>query len=240
MKVIYKNHKGLSIFLSSCAAILPFLLFVTLVHAAPQYTPIVGIPGLTNQQTTSLPDYINRVYFLTVTIGALYGVVKIAFAGVKYSMSDIITSKESAKEDIKGVLLGLAILLIPFIVLKEINPNLVNLDVLSSAKSMKTTLKSGGSAGTTLNNADGTNNADIQRVSDAPAGTTRDTCSYVPSFDAKDGCNKIFKGSQTDPNCQILQKQCIQDCTAKSGTYQNVMTGTQDYQTGVIICTYPG
>ncbi len=144
MKSVYKNHRGLSIILSSCTAILPFFLFVALAHAAPQYIPIIGIPGLTNQQTASLPDYINRVYFLTVTIGALYGVVKIAFAGVKYSMSDIITTKGDAIRDIQGVLLGLAILLIPFIVLKEINPNLVNLDVLSSAKSMKTTLKSGG------------------------------------------------------------------------------------------------
>lgn len=186
MKSVYKNHSGLSIILSSCAAILPFLLFTALAHAAtvPQYIPIVGIPGLTNQAPKDLPDYINRVYFLTVTIGALYGVVKIAFAGVKYSMSDIITSKESAKEDIQGVLLGLAILLIPFIVLKEINPNLVNLDVLSSAKSMKTTLKDGGASGGTASKTSKTAEQACKETKNkvwsggmcCPAGTNTDQC----------------------------------------------------------------
>ena len=111
-----------------------FLLLLSTAHAEIKpYTPLVSIPGLTNQKMASLPDYLNKVYFLIITIGALYGVVKIAFAGVKYSMSDIITSKESAKADIKGVLLGLAILLIPFIVLKTINPELTRLDVLYNA-----------------------------------------------------------------------------------------------------------
>ncbi len=119
-----------------------FLLLLSTAYAeiAP-YTPLVSIPGLTNQKMASLPDYLNKVYFLIITIGALYGVVKIAFAGVKYSLSDVITSKESAKGDIKGVLLGLAILLIPFIVLQTINPDLTRLDVLSNAKNMRVDLK---------------------------------------------------------------------------------------------------
>jgi len=117
-----------------CSTLFFYLLLVSFAEAAGQYAPIVGIPGLTNQNTASLPDYLNRVYFFTITIGALYGVVKIAFAGVKYSMSDVITDKGSAIKDIQGVLLGLAILLIPFIVLKTINPELTRLDVLSSVK----------------------------------------------------------------------------------------------------------
>ena len=134
MNTLQKNRNGFIKALILCTISVYCLLLISFAEAATQYVPIVGIPGLTNQNTASLPDYINRIYFFTITIGAMYGVVKIAFAGVKYSMSDIITSKESAKEDIKGVLLGLAILLIPFIVLRTINPELTRLDVLSSVK----------------------------------------------------------------------------------------------------------
>jgi len=134
MNISFLNQGTFSKALALCSVLFFYFLFVSFAEAAGQYVPIVGIPGLTNQNTASLPEYINRIYFFTITIGAMYGVVKIAFAGVKYSMSDIITSKESAKEDIKGVLLGLAILLIPFIVLRTINPELTRLDVLSSVK----------------------------------------------------------------------------------------------------------
>jgi len=101
----------------------------------PTFSPLVGIPGITDLSTdTSIPDYLNAVYKLTIVLAALFGVLKIAYAGVQYSLSEVITDKHHAKDDIKGVLLGLAILLIPFIVLSTINPNLTNLDVLNTDK----------------------------------------------------------------------------------------------------------
>jgi hypothetical protein len=103
------------------------------------FTPMVGIPGVSTSGAADLPTYINQIYILTISIGALFGVIKISFAGVKYSMSDVVTSKESAKEDIKGVLLGLAILLLPFVVLNTINPDLIKLDVLKNAPKINMT-----------------------------------------------------------------------------------------------------
>ncbi len=115
-----------------------FLLITTHTFAAVDYKPIVGLPGLENlDKTTSIATYINAVYLLIIGLGALLGVMRIAWAGVKYSLSDIVTNKESAKHDIQGVLLGLAILLIPFIVLNTINPDLVNLNVLKGAVPVK-------------------------------------------------------------------------------------------------------
>lgn len=96
----------------------------------PTYTPLVGLPGITDLKTASIAEYINALYLLSISIGGLIGVVKISMAGVKYSMRDIVTEKEEAREDIKGVLLGLGILLIPFIVLNTIYAGLTNLDVL--------------------------------------------------------------------------------------------------------------
>lgn len=94
------------------------------------YVPIVGIPGLTNDGTRSLADFFNTAYVVLIGLGALFAVLKISLAGVKYSLSDLISSKSEARNDIYGSLLGLAILLIPYIVLSTINPNLVNLNVL--------------------------------------------------------------------------------------------------------------
>lgn len=136
-------------------AVFLFLILITSASAETKtYVPLVGIPGVTDKTTPSLADYINSIYLFTISVGGLFGVVKIGYAGVKYSMSDVITDKSAAKESIRGVLLGLAILLIPFIVLKTINSDLTNLDVLQNAKDLKVDLKSSGTSGGTLKDSD--------------------------------------------------------------------------------------
>lgn len=104
------------------------------------YVPLVGIPGVSNTGEGDLAQYFNRLYVLTISIGAIIAVVKIFMAGIKWSMSGVITDKASAKADIRGALLGLAILLIPFIVLNEIYPGLTNLNFLKNANSIKVDL----------------------------------------------------------------------------------------------------
>ncbi|RLC08256.1 MAG: hypothetical protein DRI24_23630 [Deltaproteobacteria bacterium] len=99
-----------------------------------EYTPLVTLPGLSGNSGSSIPDFVNTVYKLAIALGALLGVIKIAAAGVKYSMSDVVTDKSSAKKDIMGVLLGLAILLMPFIVLNTIYPGLTDLDFTDGLK----------------------------------------------------------------------------------------------------------
>lgn len=103
---------------------------------APDYVPLVGIPGIPNTGHVGLETYLNAFYILLIAIGALIAFIKISIAGVKYALSDIVTDKSSAKRDIYWSLIGLAILLIPAIVLKEINPNLLNLDVFGKASSV--------------------------------------------------------------------------------------------------------
>lgn len=97
------------------------------------YTPLVAIPGF-DEGSTSIPDFVNTVYKLTLALGALLGVIKIAIAGVKYSVSDVVTDKSDARKDILGVLLGLAILLMPYIVLSTIHPDLLNLNFTEQIK----------------------------------------------------------------------------------------------------------
>ncbi len=94
------------------------------------FTPMVGIPGLDTSGNYTFVELINKLYIFLIAIGAVIGVIKIAFAGVKWATSASGGSISAAKEDIKGVLLGLIILMAPYLILSIINPKFTNLDVL--------------------------------------------------------------------------------------------------------------
>lgn len=93
------------------------------------YIPLVKIPYVKTGDT-SIPGLVNALYKVILVLGSIFAVFKIALAGAKYSLSAVVSDKSSALSDIKGVLLGLFILFIPFIVLNTINPTLTKLDVL--------------------------------------------------------------------------------------------------------------
>lgn len=102
--------------------------------AQNKYIPLTGIPGVT-PGSTNLPGLLNALYILAISLGALFAVIKIAIAGVKYSTSgDNASARSSAKNDIYGALFGLAILLATYIVLNQINPSLTSLNILGNAK----------------------------------------------------------------------------------------------------------
>jgi hypothetical protein len=95
---------------------------------APGFQPLVGIPGVTDASNQGFGDYINALYRLSISLAALLAVIKIVAAGAKYMLSDIVTSKESAKDDIRGALVGLLIILGAFIILNTINTDITNND----------------------------------------------------------------------------------------------------------------
>ena len=102
--------------------ILSFLLVAPLISFA-QYTPLVGIPGVSGGNFDS---YINAMYGLAISIAALLAVIKIIIAGVKWMMTDVVTSKSEAKKDIQGALLGLLVVLAAVLILTVINPQISN------------------------------------------------------------------------------------------------------------------
>ncbi|MCA9354099.1 MAG: hypothetical protein KC877_01115 [Candidatus Kaiserbacteria bacterium] len=118
------------------------LLFVALpsilLAAAPTYEPLVGIPGV--PANSDLNTYINALYALSIIVAALLAVIKIIIAGVKWMMTDIVTSKSEAKKDIQGALLGLLIVLGAVIILTVINPDIVKVNLNMDRLTTKTTL----------------------------------------------------------------------------------------------------
>lgn len=113
--------------LTFCILVLP-----TVVLAQPVYKPLVGIPGVSDPANTNFNDYINTIYGLSIAIAALLAVIKIIIAGVKYMLSDMVSSKGAAKEDIQSALLGLLIIASAFLILNEINPSLTQTKLITS------------------------------------------------------------------------------------------------------------
>src|SRR3989344_3292740 len=106
------------------------------------------LPGLGNEEgkvDTASPDafgkYINAIIILFIGICAVLAVVMIVIGGIEYSTSELISSKEAAKERIRGALLGLLLALGAFLLLKTINPDLLNLDVAIDPVTLNVTVQ---------------------------------------------------------------------------------------------------
>lgn len=103
-------------------------IFILVLLLAPAVTlaqveTLVGIPGLADP-SVNIDDYINTLYALSISIAAFLAVIKIIIAGVKWMMSDIVTSKEEAKKDIWGSTLGLLLIISAVLIFNTINPQI--------------------------------------------------------------------------------------------------------------------
>ena len=77
------------------------------------------------EENKSLPAYINYLYWLGLSIVALASLVSLVFAGLSYMTSGTVTSTDEAKKSIQAAILGLILALSSWLILKTINPNLV-------------------------------------------------------------------------------------------------------------------
>lgn len=204
--------------IQTCLTILSltFLGFFSITNqsiAAEVYKPLVGIPGLDPSGNYTLPEYINAVYAIIVGLGAVYGVFKIAFIGFKYSLSESIIAKVDARSEISGVLLGLFILLIPYIVLFTINPDLVKMDVLKDLGKIKS-----------IGNYVSVDGATQRRADIASGGTTKDCTGTMEQCTAQ--CIETMRTAQGDPSTQKLEKTADNKYRC---TFSNFAQGTAEF-----------
>lgn len=85
----------------------------------------------------SLAPFVNAAFTAAITIGAMLAVLQLARAGFLYMGSDVWGKKEQGKQIMRDAVLGLLILLAIWLILKQINPQLLNLDVLNKIQPIK-------------------------------------------------------------------------------------------------------
>lgn len=102
------------------------LLPATTLAAGSGYETLINIPGVNPDD--DFGGYINSLYKLAIALAALLAVIKIIIAGMKWMMTDIVTSKQEAKEDIWGATMGLLLIISSVLLLGIINKSLTNFD----------------------------------------------------------------------------------------------------------------
>ncbi|HXK39181.1 MAG TPA: hypothetical protein VJ043_03780 [Candidatus Paceibacterota bacterium] len=100
------------------------------------FAPLADIPPQSEKLSAlyntdaNLATYINSMFKIAISVGAIIAVIRLGIAGFKYMGGDMWHTKEKAKEDIRDVFFGLLLLLSIWIILNQINPNLLNLNVV--------------------------------------------------------------------------------------------------------------
>ena len=84
----------------------------------------------------SLPDMLNGAFQIAISVGAILAMLRIAYGGYLYMGSaDMWSSKQHAKEVFRDAVIGLLLLLAIYLILYQINPCILNLDVLNTGQS---------------------------------------------------------------------------------------------------------
>ena len=107
----------------------------------------------------TLADYLNKIFQFAIVIGAIAAVLRLMYAGYLYMGSaDMWSNKRRAKEVIGDVTLGLLLLLTVWLILSQINPDILKLDALRGI------VPAGQTSG-------GTTNGNASTYQGVPAGT---------------------------------------------------------------------
>ena len=84
----------------------------------------------------SLPEMLNNVFQISIRLGAILAVLRIAYAGYLYMGSeDMWSTKTAAKEVFRNAIIGLLVLLGVWLILHQIDPRILNLNILQSSSS---------------------------------------------------------------------------------------------------------
>ncbi|OGG45009.1 hypothetical protein A2673_02880 [Candidatus Kaiserbacteria bacterium RIFCSPHIGHO2_01_FULL_50_13] len=81
-----------------------------------------------------LATFINNAFKIAISVGAILAVMRIAWAGYLYIASDLWPSKQKGREILQDVALGLLLLIAVYIILYQINPDILNLDAIRSLR----------------------------------------------------------------------------------------------------------
>jgi hypothetical protein len=109
------------------------LLQTTFVPLAPSDGSKIGT---LYSNSPDLPTFLSNLFAAALSIGAILAVLRLTYAGYQYMTSDAWSSKHHAKEIIGNVVLGLLLLLSIYLILYQINPDILKLNFLQNLKQL--------------------------------------------------------------------------------------------------------
>jgi hypothetical protein len=93
-------------------------------------------------QTNSLSSYLNIIIRILIGVAAVLAMIMIVMGGIEYMTSGLVSSKEAGKKRITDALVGLLIVLVSYLILFTINPNLLKtIDPSNDSEFAGTTLE---------------------------------------------------------------------------------------------------
>ena len=101
--------------------------FVPLTDA--NFQQLFGVGSNSGQNANDLSTFINSAFKMTLSIGAILAVLRVAWAGYQYMVSDAWGEKSHAKEILGDVVIGLLLLLGAYLILYQINPDITELKI---------------------------------------------------------------------------------------------------------------
>jgi len=121
------------------------------------YHMLEPIPGIgTDSTVTNFGVYLSQVFTISLQIATVLAVLMISYGGFKYITVESFVGKSDAKKKITDAIIGLVLLLVSWLLLYTINPDLVNNDFnIPSPASSTTSFSGGGGGGGFVSNGSG-------------------------------------------------------------------------------------
>lgn len=101
------------------------------------YTPLEPLPndkcgGNTTNCTTynSLSAYLNLMFNILLSIGAMFAVITLVLGGITIMISEVVDKRTAARRRIQAAFIGLGLLLTCWLILNTINPDLTKFSLL--------------------------------------------------------------------------------------------------------------
>lgn len=141
------------------------------------YVPLEPIPGGDAGTYNSLERYLNLMFNILLSIGAMIAVITLVLGGITFMISEVVDKRSAAKRRIQAAFIGLGLLLTCWLILNTINPNLTKFSLpgIDQPTANGSTGGGGGASATTINTAQ------INQQQDAckkqPGG---DMCAFNP------------------------------------------------------------
>ena len=95
------------------------------------YVPLAPITTSSGQPVTP-SRYITDLFKIGIGVASGLAVLAIAYGGIRYMLSDVVTNKSNAIQLMKNALLGLGLALSAYLILYTISPTLTSLSILTT------------------------------------------------------------------------------------------------------------